>query len=346
MSTWKKLVSQFTGGDKKAKKIEALVAPDEDENTIITDEFRIFEMLMHVIDAKSEVLLTFGNKVLVYKAHFLPEKETGPGAGEEPSSEYIRNKQYIVIGPTDPQGGRTKLANGHVATFSFVYGSKFNEFTASIYQAIPDNLAAVGAGGMPQRPGLPPLPGMPGAIGRPGAPGMGLRPGMAPMVPLRTAKPLAPPPGAPVATAEPESETPTVYKITFPEKLFSKPQRRAAVRIKYYPEARVAMSISREAGTTFAAAIADVGVGGVCFYLPEEEAQLSEGAEVDVGFTWEEGERQVVVKGTLIKMATRHGKPAGQIVFNVDSYEHVREIGEMVAHVERSRLQMRKHAVQ
>jgi hypothetical protein len=337
MSTWKKLVSQFTGGDKKAKKIEALVAPDEDENTIITDEFRIIEMLMHVIDAKSEVLLTFGNKVLVYKTHFLSEKESGPGASEEPSSEYIRNKLYIVIGPTDPQGGRTKLANGQVATFSFVYGSKFNEFTASLYQDVPDNLAGIGMGGVPQRPGLPPLPGMPG---------IGLRPGMAPMVPLRTVKPMAPPPGSPAATAEPATEAPVAYKITFPEKLFSKPQRRSAVRIKYYTEARVVMNISREAGTTFTAAIADVGVGGVCFYLPQEEAQLSEGAEVDIMFAWEENERQVTVKGTLIKMGTRHSKPAGQIVFNVDSYEHVREVGEMVAHVERSRLQMRKHAVQ
>ncbi|WP_130470057.1 PilZ domain-containing protein [Candidatus Magnetaquicoccus inordinatus] len=345
MSTWKKLVSQLTGGDKKAKKIEALVNVEEEENTIVTDEFRIIEMLMHVIDAKSEVLLTFGNKVLIYKAHFLPEKESGPGASEEPSSEYIRNKLYIVIGQTDPPGGRIKLANGQPATFSFVYGSKFNEFTGGIYQAVPDSMAQTGAGGVPQRPGIAAMPGMPGTGPRPGMPAMPLRPGMAPMVPLRTVKPMTPPPGTPEVTAAPDSEAATVYKITFPEKLFSKPQRRAAVRIKYYPEARVVLSISREAGTTFMATIADIGIGGVCFYLPAEEAQLSEGAEVDISFTWEEGEREVSVKGTLIKMGTRHSKPAGQIVFNIDSYEHVREIGEMVAHVERSRLQMRKHAV-
>ncbi|MBF0184279.1 MAG: hypothetical protein HQM06_07810 [Magnetococcales bacterium] len=345
MSTWKKLVSQLTGGDKKEKKIETLVGTEEEDNTIVTDEFRIIEMLMHVVDAKSEVMLTFGNKVLVYKAHFLPEKETGPGASEEPSSEYIRNKAYIVLGQTDPPGGPVKLANGHTATFSFVFGSKFNEFTADIYQAIPDAMAqtaGLGPGGVPQRPSISGMPGMPG---RPGAPAALLRPGAMPMVPLRTAKPLAPAPGTPQATQEPEAESTITCKITFPDKLFSKPQRRAAARIKYYAEARVVMNISREAGTVFMAAIADVGIGGVCFYLPEEEAQLSEGAEVEVSFSWEEDERQVSVKGTLIKMGTRHSKPAGQIVFNVDSYEHVREIGELVAHVERSRLQMRKHAI-
>ena len=101
------------------------------------------------------------------------------------------------------------------------------------------------------------------------------------------------------------------------------------------------LHVRREAGYKFPAAILDVGVGGLCFVFPPEEAAIAEGSEVEATFTWEDDTWSVTARGTLLRMGTRKGKTTGQIAFANDSYEVIRAMGELVAHIERTRLQLR-----
>ncbi|MBF0401920.1 MAG: PilZ domain-containing protein [Magnetococcales bacterium] len=333
MSTWKKLanaVSQLSGGSKTVKKPPGMGAPPvaetpEADDNITTNEAKIIEMLMHAIDSNSEIVLAFGSKIIVYKTRFLPEVETGPGATGAISSEYIRDKTHIRISATEPLDGLTKLQNGQSATVSFVFGNKFNEFEARLI----DEGSLHGLVIAPEKERVRAATGRPPIATKPPR----VIPGLTPV----TTPPPTPPPTEAVVGAD---GVPT-YKITFPDKIFRKPQRRASVRVKYFEDARVALSIKREAGVSFFAPIVDIGAGGVCFTLPDDEAPIAEGSEVDVTFYWDE-EKELADKGTLIKMGSRHGKPVGQIAFATESYEVIRQLGELVAHIERARLQTRR----
>ncbi|MEO5340600.1 MAG: hypothetical protein H7837_08800 [Magnetococcus sp. MYC-9] len=343
---WKKLtqaVSQLASGGAPEKKPEkkAFIPPIQGETTegsddnILTNEYKIIEMLMDVVDRKSEVLLTFGSKVLVYKTHLLPDKESGASGGSEPSSEYIRDRKYLLMGPTDPQEGVIKLQNGHPATLAFAYGGRFNEFSTGLLQSdvifdvAKRGSASAPAGPVPlKRPGVPSAPSprpLPPAAG----PAMVRRPGM--------------PPGAlPEASAAGMGVPAGPFKLTFPDTIFRKRRQRNSVRIKYFDEARVLLQVRREAGYSFPAPILDIGVGGVCFAFPIDEAAIAEGSELEATFQWAEGQ-EVTTRGTLLKMGTRQGKVSGQMSFANDSYEVIRGLGEMVSHVERIRLQARSN---
>ncbi|MEO5350671.1 MAG: hypothetical protein H7836_13640 [Magnetococcus sp. YQC-3] len=174
MSTWNKLtqaVSKLRGSDKTVKKPPGLTNPvtqaKEEDDNVLTNEARIVDMLMQAVDSNAEVLIAFGSKVIAYKTHFQKEKETGASAGTEPSSEYLRDMAYVLIGPTDPLEGITKLLNNQPATLSFVSGGKFNEFEARYLneldlQKLSPVVASRQQAGLLQRPGMPPMPQRPG----------------------------------------------------------------------------------------------------------------------------------------------------------------------------------------
>lgn len=331
MSTWRKLtqaISQLTGDNVVRKPPSAAAATDlpgtekREDDTLLTDEARIVEMLMHVVDSNLQVQLAFGSKIIVYTAHFLPEQATDASGGSEPSSEYLQKKSHIRMGPTEPLEGITKLQNGQSATCSLVYGNKFNEFETHLIVSNLHGLVVVAGKGesQPTIGQSPPLP-----------------------TPLPNRPDTTPPPTPPIEGAENMTavEAAPSYQISFPDKIFRKPQRRTTVRIKNSEDARVSLSIRREAGISFFAPIVDIGVGGVCFMLPEEEAPISEESELELIFYWDE-EGEVTCKGSLVKMGVRQGKNVGQIAFSPDSYVVVRALGELVAYIERTRLQSRE----
>ena len=339
MSIWKNLtqaVSQLTGSNDQESQEPALPDPTVDtedaDGNILTNEYKIIEMLMDVVDGKSEILLTFGSKVLAYKTHMLPDQESGLSSGSEPSSEYLRDKAYILIGDTDPPEGAIKLLNGHPATLSFAYGGRFNEFATELQ--VPTGEIAVGKGGVtalagkypipPQRPGLAKRAGAPSAATPGTPPGVGAAPASAQQ---EAAGGMAVPAGP--------------FKVVFPDTIFRKKRQRSTVRVQYLEEARVVLHVRREAGSKFPCTIMDVGTGGLCFAFPRDEAAIAEGSEVESTFLWEEGSREVTVRGTLLKMGTRKGKTTGQIVFVSESYEVIRALGEVVSHIERVRLQFK-----
>ncbi|MEO5334343.1 MAG: PilZ domain-containing protein [Magnetococcus sp. YQC-5] len=366
MGTWNKLtqaVSKLKGAAKTSKPpapVGSVTQETGEENdNVLTNEARIVEMLMQAVDSNAEVLIAFGSKVISYKTHFQKEKETGASAGTEPSSEYLREMAYVLIGPTDPLDGTTKLLHNQPATLSFVSGGKFNEFEARYLdemelQKLSPTVGSRQQAGLLQRPGLPPLTqrfGMPFVHPRHGTRASAPTKA-APGAPLTFETKQGAEPGASLKAAQPETTAPpaeeekgpqTAFRITFPDKIFRKPQRRNTVRARYSDEARVALRITREAGVVFFATIVDVSTGGLCFRLPEEEAPISEGSVVEGTFQYWLDEEEVLVteRGTLLKMGTRQGKTVGQIVFANDSYEVIREIGELVAYVERVRLQAR-----
>ncbi len=347
------IAAQLTGHLKKDQGKGRLTEKlaEEPDDDLITVDTRIAEMLMQAVDSKLEVLVTFGSKVLVYRSKFMPDKEIGPGGSDILSSEYLRDRAYIVIGPTDPLDGITKLQNGRSATLSFVYGGKFNEFEAHIW----DGLAVGNSTDTEEKRRLL------SATRMHPKQGMFRQPGT-PSTPTATQRPTVLPKSVPAAQAGVANggmmgagqgvadgvatEASQECKLTFPDKIFRRPQRRSTVRVKCSEDARVSLSIKREAGYSFFAPIVDVSVGGVCFVLPNDEAIMFEGSEEEVTFRWSEGQyeedaREVTDKGTLLKMGNRQGKPVGQLVFSAESYEVIREMGELVAHIERARLQSR-----
>ncbi|MBF0461955.1 MAG: hypothetical protein HQL87_11210 [Magnetococcales bacterium] len=90
------------------------------------------EILMHAVDSHAELHLSFGRKVLEYKTHFLAERETESDQSGALSSEYLRDKAYLRIGPTDSPEGDARIRTGQMATFSFVQGNSVNEFTSCL----------------------------------------------------------------------------------------------------------------------------------------------------------------------------------------------------------------------
>ncbi len=120
------------GGHGTQRKYATTGWTGDPHGNILKNESKMVEMLMHAVDSRSEVHLSFGRKVLEYRTHFLTGREMGLDESGEPSSEYLRDKAYILVGPTDSPEGNERIGTGQMATLSFVQGNSVNEFTSCL----------------------------------------------------------------------------------------------------------------------------------------------------------------------------------------------------------------------
>ncbi|WP_130472191.1 PilZ domain-containing protein [Candidatus Magnetaquicoccus inordinatus] len=306
-----KNIQHLTGNSNRTEEPESsstFALDEKPKENIQEDPATIAQTLMHAVDSRSEVQVCFGSKILIYRSRFLPEVESGAGGSGELSSEYLRNMDYLLIGPTDPPEGYYKFLHGRAATLFFVYGGKINQFVSSLWNgfstremSVATNVQKTASSYAPARP--------------------------------ETALSAA-------TDSLDGSAVMSSLKLIFPERIFRKAQQRDSVRIKYHEDARVLLTITRAAGYDFFAKIVDLSTGGVRFELPSDEPFIAEKSEVSTTFSWAE-EMAVTTRGTVVKIMLRKGKPVGQIIFAADSYEVIRDIGKLVTHIERVHLRNR-----
>ena len=277
MNPWE-MFKKMVEPERKYARAPSTAGETSSEENVLTDEAKIVSMLMQATDDKTHIQIAFGNKILIYETRFMTVLSTGSqgAGGSEPSSEYLSEKEYILIGAIDPQEGNEKVMTSPSAVILFAQGNKFNEFQTSFIEVVE---------------GL-------------------------------------------------DGKAPN-FKMSFPQTIYRKPQRRETVRAKYSEKSRITLRVTREAGVTFTAPIFDVSIGGLCFLLPDGVAPLLEDADVEVAFIHGE-EEPLVLQGILVKMGARENKACAQVKFIVDSYETTRKIGELVTRIELDMIQEKK----
>lgn len=125
---WKKLTDH---ADKEGKKREIkVVGIEKEEDDMVTERSKISSILMQAADDGTTVEISFGSRILVYKTNIEMDVDTDPngGGGTEPSSEYLRMGESVVIGNIDPPEGNDKLRATSMASLLFPQSNKFNEF--------------------------------------------------------------------------------------------------------------------------------------------------------------------------------------------------------------------------
>ncbi|MEO5350809.1 MAG: PilZ domain-containing protein [Magnetococcus sp. YQC-3] len=288
-------------------------------DTTLVAASKIVEVLMRAVDDHSEVRITFGNSPLEYKSHFLPERERGAKQTGAISSEYLRDRAYILIGLTDPPDGIEKIKSGRTATLTFVQGGKLNEFRSSPLGGY--EVRSAGTASQAKS-----------------------RAGMRAAATTRPAHGV-PPAALPEPYRQPERDAAEygageICKMVFPDRIIRKALRRDAVRVAYSSASRVALRIKNTGGYEYTATILEISAGGCSFSLSNDEASLVEGEKLELAF-YKDEEKQVSLHGTLFKVQSRRGKEIGHVGFHAESYEAVREMGELVAHMERIALRER-----
>lgn len=299
-----------------------------DENpgdTTLVAESKMVEILMHAVDSHAEVRVSIGGNPLEYVTHFLPEREFGPGSSDRLSSEYIRDKAYILVGPTEPPEGSEKLSNGRVARFTFVQGNKLNIFWSSLFDEY--------------------------AVRKPDAPRAHLPASWnLSMANRRVAPKRGPahalPPDRVAARLRQESaeEAPRgardACKLCFPDKILRQAVRRGALRVECPASTGVTLQVRSAEGARFEASVLDISTGGCSFLFPDDESPLSEGCALTLTFSWGE-EREVLQHGTLFRVQNKRGRMVGHVGFHATQYEAIRELGELVTHIERVHIRTR-----
>lgn len=299
-----------------------------DENpgdTTLVAESKMVEILMHAVDSHAEVRVSVGGNPLEYIAHFLPEREFGPGGGGRLSSEYVRDKAYILVGPTEPPEGSEKLSNGRVARFTFVQGGKLNIFWSSLFDEY-----AVHKSDAPRSP-LPASWNLSMTNRR--------------VVPKRgPAHALPPDRVAARLRQESAEEDPHSArgecKLRFPDKILRQAVRRGTVRVECPTSTGVTLQVRSTEGARFDASVLDISTGGCSFLFPDDESPLSEGCTLALTFSWGE-EREVLQHGTLFRVQNKRGRMVGHVGFHATRYEAIRELGELVTHIERVHIRTR-----
>ncbi|MEO5334342.1 MAG: PilZ domain-containing protein [Magnetococcus sp. YQC-5] len=294
-------------------------------DTTLVAASKIVEVLMRAIDENSDVRISFAGSPLEYKTHFLPERERGAEQTCVISSEYLRDRAYLLIGLTDPPEGIEKIKTGRTATLSFVQGGKLNEFNSSLLDAhgarkhSPDTSKGASSWAHSRTN-------------------------------IRAASTKRPSHGVPPETMPEkyrmgetdgaEYGSSGIYKMVFPEKIIRKALRRDAIRVAYSSASMVTLRIKNRDGYEYAATILEISAGGCSFLLASNETSLAEGEILELAFYRGE-EKQVTLHGTLCKVQTRRGKEIGHVGFHTKSYEAMREMGELVTHMERIALRER-----
>lgn len=133
MSTWQKLTQAITQLTGKTAKEETQGGEKKADGDVINDPSKIVSLLMEATDDKTEVSLGFGSKILTYTTRFMPQAGKDAAGSAEPSSEYLRDQAYLLIGGIEPPEGDVKIRNAARVTLSFTKGNKFNEFQAKVF---------------------------------------------------------------------------------------------------------------------------------------------------------------------------------------------------------------------
>ena len=127
---WKKVAHYGDTEVKKKKKSISVTGIEKDKDDIVTERSKIVATLIQVTDDGTAVEISFGSRILIYKTAFALGVDTDPrgAGGSEPSSEYLRQGKYLLIGNIDPPEGNDKLRAVSSATLQFPHGNKFNGF--------------------------------------------------------------------------------------------------------------------------------------------------------------------------------------------------------------------------
>ena len=132
---WKK-VAHYADTEAKRQSI-TVTGIEKDEDDIVTVPAKIASILMQAADDGTTVEVTFGNRILIYKTTIALGVDIDPqgAGGDELSSEYLRQGEYLLIGDIDPPKGNDKLRATSSATLQFPQGNKSNEFHVRLLRA-------------------------------------------------------------------------------------------------------------------------------------------------------------------------------------------------------------------
>lgn len=137
-----------------------------------------------------------------------------------------------------------------------------------------------------------------------------------------------------------EEDRPHQFRMSFPETVFRKQQRRMTARFEVPGSAIVSLVVERPALVTFPAAILNIGSGGLSFMQPGDIAPLTENCHLNLLLNWQH-DQELIIPGTLVKNMSSMGKTQVHVRFSVQSYEMSRALGELVAYIERFELTRR-----
>lgn len=136
-----------------------------------------------------------------------------------------------------------------------------------------------------------------------------------------------------------------LFKVSFPDALFRKNQRRSSARFEVPASSRIKLIVERPALVTFPVHIRDISLGGLDYVHPDDVAPLTEKCHLNLQFTYDE-DKELIIPGTLVKNMRTLSEVHTHVHFSIESYEMSRAVGELVTYVERSSLKERsdRHA--
>ena len=132
----------------------------------------------------------------------------------------------------------------------------------------------------------------------------------------------------------------SLFRMTFPDTIFRKMQRRSHARFSMPPDAKVSLMVERPAQITFPAQLRNIGNGGLSFLQPADITPMTENCHLKVVLQWDI-DQEIILNGTLVKNKITRNEICAHIRFSIESYEVSRALGELVSDVERIALQKR-----
>ena len=128
-------------------------------------------------------------------------------------------------------------------------------------------------------------------------------------------------------------------RVSFPEKLRQKQQKRSSFRSPVDKEMKLLASITRPSGVVFKAMFCDLGVGGGAFYPVGATPRIAEHSRVSMHITYPEGEVVVdaIIRGTFAK----EGEQVFRAQFLIANHKTAGDVGELASYVQRENMQKR-----
>lgn len=145
-------------------------------------------------------------------------------------------------------------------------------------------------------------------------------------------------------SSTPPKPNPSASDPTTPTEAHTHPtQRRDGIRVTESEQAGLILQVKQEDGTCFDATLLDLGLGGCSILLPDQEPPLTTATPLLLTFFWCL-DKQLKQPATLLSIHTQETQQIGHIRFCAESHQTRREIGLLVAHIERLSLRARRNA--
>ena len=130
-------------------------------------------------------------------------------------------------------------------------------------------------------------------------------------------------------------------RLSFPEKLQQKQQKRSSFRAPIDKDMRLIASITRPSGVVFKALFCDFGIGGAAFYPTGATPRIAEHSRVEMHITYPEGAVKVdaIIRGTFAK----DGEQVFRAQFLVANHKTAGDLGELASYVQRENVQKRNN---